>query len=65
MNSGDLAKVVFVAIALLIAVAGGLVAVWLRTRDGHNGYWAWVGGAWVFVVVAFIGLLVFLYLGLL
>jgi hypothetical protein len=57
--------VAFVALALLIAVAGGLVAVWLRTRDGHNGYWAWVGGAWVFMIVAFTGLLVFQGLGLL
>ena len=59
------AKVLYVAIALLIAVAGGLAAVWFRQREGHRGYWLWLGGAWVFVIVAFIGLLVFRSFGLL
>ena len=63
--STDLAKVLFVAIALLVAVAGGLVVVGLGRRKGHNGYGLWLSGAWVFVIVAFIGLLVFQTLGLL
>ncbi|MEU7479168.1 hypothetical protein AB0A63_24490 [Lentzea sp. NPDC042327] len=57
--SPDLAKVVYVGIALLVAVAGGLAAVAVRRRDGHSGFWLWTTGAWVFVIVGFIGLLFF------